>query len=80
MAGSLRLGPALCSPVVASLLLLSEQPAETTASLLAISKQVQEVTRTIYIRQVPDEVAERLEKQARRVGVPLSTFALKELR
>ena len=37
------------------------------------------MTRTLYIRHVPDEVAERLEKLASRAGVPLSTFALQEL-
>ena len=35
--------------------------------------------RTLYIRHVPDEVAERLEKLASRAGLPLSTFALQEL-
>jgi hypothetical protein len=35
--------------------------------------------RTLYIRHVPDEVAERLEKLAARAGLPLSTFALREL-
>ncbi len=35
--------------------------------------------RTLYIRHVPDDVAERLEKLASRAGVPLSTFALQEL-
>ena len=35
--------------------------------------------RTLYIRHVPDEVAERLEKLARRAGLPLSSFALQEL-
>ena len=37
------------------------------------------MTRTLYIRHVPDEVAERLEKLASRAGVPLSTFVLQEL-
>ena len=37
------------------------------------------MTRTLYIRHVPDDVAERLEKLASRAGVPLSTFALQEL-
>ena len=37
------------------------------------------MTRTLYIRHVPDEVAERLERLASRAGVPLSTFALQEL-
>jgi hypothetical protein len=44
-----------------------------------MSKQEQAMTRTLYIRHVPDEVAERLEKLASRAGVPLSTFALQEL-
>ena len=35
--------------------------------------------RTLYIRHVPDAVAERLEALASRAGVPLSTFALQEL-
>ncbi len=47
--------------------------------LLAVSKQEQEMPRTLYIRHVPDDVAERLEKLASRAGVPLSTFALQEL-
>ena len=37
------------------------------------------MTRTLYIRHVPDDVAERLEQLASRAGVPLSTFALQEL-
>lgn len=47
--------------------------------LLAISKQPLPVQRTLYIRHVPDEVAERLEKLARHAGLPLSSFALQEL-
>ena len=35
--------------------------------------------RTLYIRHVPDPVAEKLEKLASQAGVPLSTFALQEL-
>jgi len=35
--------------------------------------------RTLYIRNVPEEVATRLEKLAAEAGLPLSTFALKEL-
>ncbi len=35
--------------------------------------------RTLYIRHVPDVVATRLEKLAAEAGLPLSTFALKEL-
>lgn len=35
--------------------------------------------RTLYLRNVPDEVAERLERLASRAGVPLSTFAVREL-
>ena len=37
------------------------------------------MTRTLYIRHVPDDVAERLERLASRAGLPLSTFALQEL-
>jgi len=37
------------------------------------------VPRTLYIRHVPDDVAERLERLASRAGLPLSTFALQEL-
>ena len=47
-------------------------------SLLAVSKQVP-VMRTLYIRHVPDAVAARLEKLAAQAGLPLSTFALREL-
>jgi hypothetical protein len=47
--------------------------------LLAVSKQPPPVSRTLYIRHVPDDVAERLERLASRAGVPLSTFALQEL-
>jgi len=35
--------------------------------------------RTLYIRHVPEAVAQKLEKLAARAGVPLSTFALQEL-
>ena len=44
-----------------------------------MSKQEVPVTRTLYIRHVPDDVAERLERLASRAGLPLSTFALQEL-
>lgn len=44
-----------------------------------MSKQKSVVTRTLYIRHVPDAVAERLERLASRAGMPLSTFALQEL-
>lgn len=37
------------------------------------------MTRTLYIRHVPDDVAERLERLASRAGMPLSSFALQEL-
>lgn len=47
--------------------------------LLAVSKQETAMTRTLYIRHVPDDVAERLERLASRAGMPLSTFALQEL-
>lgn len=52
----------------------------TRARLLAASKQkVPSMTRTLYIRHVPDDVAERLERLASRAGMPLSSFALQEL-
>lgn len=35
--------------------------------------------RTLYIRHVPEEVATRLETLAAQAGLPLSTFALREL-
>jgi hypothetical protein len=35
--------------------------------------------RTLYIRHVPEEVAARLERLAAQAGMPLSTFALREL-
>lgn len=44
-----------------------------------MSKQESSVARTLYIRHVPDDVAERLERLASRAGLPLSTFALQEL-
>jgi hypothetical protein len=44
-----------------------------------MSKQKTPMTRTLYIRHVPDDVAERLERLASRAGLPLSTFALQEL-
>ncbi|MFM8935971.1 MAG: hypothetical protein ACKOE9_03185 [Vulcanococcus sp.] len=44
-----------------------------------MSKQKSVVTRTLYIRHVPDDVAERLQRLASRAGMPLSTFALQEL-
>lgn len=44
-----------------------------------MSKQPSPVSRTLYIRHVPDDVAERLERLANRAGLPLSTFALQEL-
>ncbi|WP_240307775.1 MULTISPECIES: hypothetical protein [unclassified Synechococcus] len=50
-----------------------------TPKLLATSKQKTAMTRTLYIRHVPDDVAERLERLASRAGLPLSTFALQEL-
>jgi hypothetical protein len=37
------------------------------------------MARTLYIRHVPEEVAERLERLAQQAGLPLSTFALREL-
>ena len=37
------------------------------------------MTRTLYIRHVPEDVAARLEKLAAQAGLPLSTFALQEL-
>lgn len=47
--------------------------------MLATSKQEVPVPRTLYIRHVSDDVAERLERLASRAGLPLSTFALQEL-
>jgi len=44
-----------------------------------VSKQLSPVSRTLTIRHVPDDVAERLERLASRGGLPLSTFALQEL-
>jgi plasmid stability protein len=35
--------------------------------------------RTLYLRNVPDEVAERLERLAAREGLSLSAFATREL-
>lgn len=35
--------------------------------------------RTLYLRNVPDEVGERLERLARREGLSLSAFAVREL-
>lgn len=35
--------------------------------------------RTLYLRNVPDEVAERLERLAAREGMSLSAFAAREL-
>jgi len=44
-----------------------------------VSKQPPPVSRTLYNRHVPDDVAECLERLASRAGVPLRTFALQEL-
>ena len=35
--------------------------------------------RTLYIRNVPDEVAERLERMAARRGISLNALAVREL-
>lgn len=35
--------------------------------------------RTLYLRNVPDEVGERLERLARREGMSVSAFATREL-
>ncbi len=35
--------------------------------------------RTLYLRNVPDDVAERLERLAERAGMSVSTFAVREL-
>lgn len=35
--------------------------------------------RTLYLRNVPDDVAERLERLAERAGMSLSAFAVREL-
>jgi hypothetical protein len=37
------------------------------------------VTRTLYLRNVPDEVVERLDQLAARAGLPVSVFAVREL-
>ena len=44
------------------------------ASLLALCDM-----RTLYLRNVPDEVGERLERLAEREGLSLSAFASREL-
>jgi len=43
------------------------------------TNQQKKAVRALYIRHIPDAVAERLEQLAQRAGVPLSTFALREL-
>lgn len=35
--------------------------------------------RTIYLRNVPDDVTERLERMAARAGMSLNAFAVREL-
>jgi hypothetical protein len=35
--------------------------------------------RTLYLRKVPDEVADRLERLARREGLSVSAYAVREL-
>ena len=35
--------------------------------------------RTLYLRNVPDEVGERLERLARKEGMSLAAFAVREL-
>lgn len=35
--------------------------------------------RTLYLRNVPDDVVERLERLAAEAGLPLSSFAVREL-
>ncbi len=35
--------------------------------------------RTLYLRNVPDEVGERLERLAARAGMSISSFAVREL-
>jgi len=51
--------------------------------MLAVSLQVasigQVVMRTLYLRNVPDEVVERLERLAAGTGLPVSVFAVREL-
>lgn len=50
-------------------------PAEPTASkVLAFP-----LMRTLYLRNVPDDVGERLERLAAREGMSLSAFAAREL-
>lgn len=38
-----------------------------------------DMSRTLYLRNVPDEVGERLERLAAREGMSLSAFAVREL-
>lgn len=47
---------------------------QTTCMLLALCDM-----RTLYLRNVPDEVGERLERLAAREGLSLSAFATREL-
>jgi hypothetical protein len=35
--------------------------------------------RTLYLRNVPDEVVDRLDRLAARAGLPVSTLAVREL-
>jgi len=55
------------------------RPAVATGRLLAESKQPELPMRTPYLRNDPDEDAERLERLASQAGLPLSIFAVREL-
>ena len=47
--------------------------------MLATCKQPAIPMRTLYLRNVPDDVVERLERLAVEAGLPLSSFAVREL-
>lgn len=51
-----------------------ELPADDASRLLASSAM-----RTLYVRNVPDDVGDRLERLAAREGMSLSAFAAREL-
>ncbi len=47
--------------------------------MLAACKHTAIKMRTLYLRNVPDDVVERLERLAAEAGLPLSSFAVREL-
>lgn len=53
---------------------MPEQVSQITARELALCDM-----RTLYLRNVPDEVGERLERLAAREGLSVSAFATREL-